>query len=185
MQVLKSPKSRGALARLAPALAFLALAGCQADPDEKAPQCPVFTTQADADHVARYDGRGQDLSNLVLSARLQDVKGACKGQLGHKIITAHAHAIFVLTRGPAAQGRDTDLQYNVAVRKDGRTLQETQYTQHVAFPSNVDSVQVTGDEIKFSFPTQRGLSGPSYTVYFVLQLSPGELAANQRALQSK
>jgi hypothetical protein len=185
MQVLKSLKSRGGVARLVPAMALLVLAGCQADPDEKAPQCPVFTTQSDADHVARYDGRSQDLSNLVLNARLLDTPGACKGQLGHKTLTAHVHPVFVLTRGPAAQGREADLQYNVAIRKDGRTLQEKQYTLHVAFPSNVDSVQATGDEIQFSFPTQRGLSGPSYTVFVVLQLSPEELAANQRVLQNK
>jgi hypothetical protein len=145
----------------------------------------VFLTRPDASSVTRYDGRGHDLTNLVLSATLKDTPGACKGQLGHKVITAHAHAEFLMTRGPASQSRDVALQYNVAILKDGRLLEEKPYIQHVTFPPNVDSVQVTGDEINFSFPTQRGLSGPSYKVYFVLELTPEELAVNQKALINK
>jgi hypothetical protein len=44
---------------------------------------------------------------------------------------------------------------------------------------------VTGQEINYSFTTQRGLTGPNYQIYFVLQLTPAELAANQAALQHR
>jgi hypothetical protein len=43
-------------------------------------------------------------------------------------------------------------------------------------------VEVTGDDIAFSFPTKRGLGGPNYKIYFVLELTPDELAANEAAL---
>jgi hypothetical protein len=181
MQVLKSIP--GAVVLMP--LALLALAGCQSDPDEKAPQCPVALTRPDAASVVRYDGGGRDLTNLVLSAKLEAVKGACKGQIGHKVITAHAHAEFLMTRGPAAKSPATEIQYVVSVLKNDNILEKKLYTQHVVFPPNVDTVKVTGDEIQFSFPTQRGLSGPSYKIYFVLQLSPDELAANQKALEGR
>ncbi len=182
MQVMKSiPKALPWAVLLMP-LGLVALAGCQADPDEKAPQCPVALTRADAASVARYDGRGRDLTNLVLSAKLEDVKGVCQGQLGHSLLKATAHAQFLLTRGPAAQGRDADLQYDVAILKNDRILEKKLYTQHVTFPSNVDTVEVTGDDIAFSFPTKRGLGGPNYKIYFVLELTPDELAANEAAL---
>ena len=164
-------------------LAVLAVGGCENDPDEKAPACPVALTRPDASSLTRYDGRGTDIRDLVLNARLTDVKGFCKGQLGHKVLTAHAHAEFLLTRGPAADGRDFNLQYNVAVVKSGIILEAKPYVQRVVFPPNVDSVQVTGQEIQFQFTTERGLTGPNYKIYFVLQLTPEELAANQRALQ--
>jgi hypothetical protein len=186
MQVFKSLTSCGQAAR--PALAVLALLGlvaCENDPDEKAPACPVALTRPDANSLTRYDGRGTDLTNLVLNARLTDVKGFCKGELGHKVITAHAHAVFLLTRGPAATSRDVDLQYNVVVAKQGVVLEGKQYVQHVVFPPNVDSVQVQGVEVPFKFTTQRGLTGPNYEIYFVLQLTPDELAANERALRSR
>ncbi|MEJ0048950.1 MAG: hypothetical protein WDN04_24710 [Rhodospirillales bacterium] len=166
---------------LAPAL--LLTAGCTPDPEEKAPQCPVAMLRPDASNLTRYDGHGTDLRNLVLSGRLLDVKGACRGLLGHKALTAHAHAEMVLTRGPAATGRDVDVPYVVAVMKNGQLLDRTEKVQHVTFPPNVDTVQVTAEEMNFAFPTTRGLGGEKYTIYFLFSLSPAELAANQRALR--
>ena len=119
----------------------------------------------------------------MLNARLTDVKGICKGEIGHKTLTATAHAEFLVTRGPAAQSREVDLQYNVVVVQRGSILDAKQYTQRVTFPPNVDLLQVTGQAIPFQFNTERGLTGPSYEIYFVLQLTPQELAANQQALQ--
>jgi hypothetical protein len=167
------------------AAALLALAACTPDPDEKAPECPVAMLRPDASTLTRYDGHGTDLTNLVLSARMQDVKGACKGLLGHNTLAAHAHAEMVLTRGPAATGRDADVPYIVAVMKGGQVLEEHDYVQHVSFPPNVDTVQVKGTEVYFSFPTHRGLGGQNYTIYVLFNLSPAELAANQRALGAK
>jgi hypothetical protein len=186
MQVLRSLTSHGRVATPCLALlALLAVGGCENDPDEKAPACPIALTRPDASSLTRYDGRGTDLTDLVLNARITNVKGFCKGQLGHKTLDAHAHIEMLVTRGPAAQGRDMTLQYNVAVMHNGVILERKPYVQHIVFPPNVDSVQVQGEEIPFTFTTERGLTGPSYKIYFVLQLTPEELAANQRALQAK
>jgi len=179
MRVFTSPKSVAAALIVA---ALLALGACTPDPDEKAPQCPVALLRPDASTLTRYDGHGTDLTNLVLSGRLQDIKGTCRGLLGHNKLTALAHAEMVLTRGPAAPGRDVDVPYIVAVMKQDQVLDERQYTQHVTFPPNVDTVQVTGQEIPFDFPTRRGLGGQNYTVYFLFSLTPEELASNQHAL---
>ncbi len=163
----------------------VSLGACTPDPDEQAPQCPLAFLRPDAATLARYDGRGTDLTNLVLSGRLLDIKGACKGLLGHKNLTAHTHVEMVLTRGPAAQGRSVDVPYNVAIVKNGVVLQKQELVQHVTFPPNVDTVQVTGDDVNLAFPTDRGLTGPNYTIYFVFNLTPEELAANQRALAAR
>jgi hypothetical protein len=164
---------------------LLALAACTPDPEEKAPECPVAMLRPDASTLTRYDGRGTDLTNLVLSGRLQDVKGACKGLLGHNTLAAHAHAEMVLTRGPAATSREVDVPYIIAVTKGDRVLEEHDYVQHVTFPPNVDTVDVKGNEVYFAFPTHRGLGGQNYTIYVLFNLSPAELAANQRALGAK
>ena len=162
--------------------ALLLLTACTPDPEERAPRCPNALLRPDASTLTRYDGRGTDLANLVLSGRLVDIKGACKGLLGHKALTAHAHGEMVLTRGPAATGRDVDVPYIVAVTKDGRPVDRREKLQHVTFPPNVDTVQVTTDDVNFAFPTIRGLGAEKYTIYFLFSLSPEELAANQRAL---
>ena len=180
-------RSGGALAGapIAVIAAVLALTACTPDPDEQAPQCPLAYLRPDAATLSRYDGRGTDLTNLVLSGRLQNIRGACKGLLGHKNLTAHTQVEMVLTRGPAARGRDVDVPYNIAIVRNGQVLQKQELVQHVTFPPNVDTVQVTGQEVNLAFPTDRGLTGPNYTIYFVFELTPAELAANQRALAAR
>jgi len=155
------------------------LGGCSGDPEEKAPQCPVPYLLPEASTLTRYSDRGTDLTDLVLTARLLDVKGACGGVLGAKHETAHAHARMVLTRGPASQGNTADVPYSVGVVRQGQILDKRDYVEHVVFPPNVNTVQVEGQEVNFDFPTVKGVSGPSYRVYFFFRLSEGELARNR------
>lgn len=179
------PRTTGQAARLlaTPALLSLALlAACAADPEEKAPLCPQAYLRADAANLTRYNGRGHDLTDLVLNVRLVDVKGACVGQLGKSLVKSHVHAVMLVTRGPAAQGRDVDIQYNVALTHKGKLERHEAHTQHITFPPNVDTVQVTSDEVEFDLQTKRGVGGQEYSIYFVLQLTPAELAANRAAL---
>jgi hypothetical protein len=63
--------------------------------------------------------------------------------------------------------------------RDGEVLDEHSYSQHVVFPSNVDTVQVTGQEIPFVLPTSKHMAGPDYHLYFWLDLTPEDLAANR------
>jgi hypothetical protein len=200
MQAVKTINSRGRAGtlsgragapggRAAAALAFtvlaigaLTLGGCTVDPEEKAPQCPAAKLLPDASSLTRYNGNGTDLTNLVLSAKLVDVQGACIGLLGHAALSAHAHPEMLLTRGPAATGRDADVPYVVAVTRNNMLLDRKEKVQHVTFPDNVDTVRVTPEDTYFNLPTKRGLGGEKYTIYFLLNLTPAELAANQRAL---
>ena len=175
----------GILAPLLLLAALLTLSACTPDPDEQAPQCPLAFLRPDAQTLTRYDGRGTDLTNLVLSGRLLNINGACKGLLGHRKLTARASVQMVLTRGPAAKERVFDVPYNIAIVRQGQVLQKQELVQHVVFPPNVDTVQVTGQSVDMAFPTDRGLTGPNYTIYFVFELTPAELAANQKALSAR
>jgi hypothetical protein len=157
----------------------LSLCGCNGDPNETAMQCPKPYLLPDASSFTHYDGRGTDLSDLVLTVRLTDVRGACSGSMGKKQEGAHAHVVMLVTRGPASQGNEADVSYSVGVMRDGEVLDEKSYQQHVVFPSNVDTVQVTGQEIPFLFPTGKSLTGPNYHLYFWLDLTPADLAANR------
>lgn len=161
-------------------LALLALAACNADPEETAVQCPKPYLLPDATRLARYRAAGHDLSDLMLSATLTDVQGACAGKLGTKLEGAHAHVVLVVTRGPAARSAEADVPYGVGVVRQGQPEDVARYVQHVVFPPNVDTVQVTGQEVQMKLPTPKGVSGPAYHLYFWLQLTPEELAANRR-----
>ena len=174
------------LSRLAAVLAvaslgLLGLSACDHDPDETAAQCPKFTLlpHDDGATFARYTARGHDLTDLVLSGRIADIKGACIGVLGIKQLKVKAHLMMVLTRGPAATSSETDIPYGMGVVKRGQIIGTPQFfTQHVVFPPNTNSIQVEGQEVDFTFPTPKGLIGPDYHVYVFFKLTPAELAAS-------
>lgn len=158
-----------------------ATAGCVNDPEERAPQCPRALLLPEAARLARYDGRGTDLTDVVLTATITDVKGSCSGVLGGRVLHAKAHAEMQLTLGPAARGRAVGVPYNIAVLRHDQVLDKKQYVAHAVFPPNVDSIALRTDDVPFEFPTPHGLGGATYSIYYVFQLSPGELAVNARA----
>jgi len=159
---------------------LLTLAGCNADPNEEAVQCPQARLLPDASRLARYNGQGTDISNLVLTVRLTDVKGACSGKLGTKAEGAHARLVMVVTRGPAATSAEADIGYKIGVVHADQPIDEKSFTQHVVFPPNVMTLEVTGQEIPMLLPLGKAVTGPSYHLYFWLDLTPAELAANRR-----
>ncbi len=161
-------------------LAFAA-AACHGDPNEEAVQCPRAYVLPEASHVSHYVGGGTDLSELVLGVRLTDVKGACSGKLGVREEGAHGHVVMVVTKGPAATSNAADVSYSLGVVLNGNIVDRASYVQHVVFPSNVDTLEVTGQEIKLKLPTGKGVSGPNYQLVFLLNLTPAEIAANRQA----
>ena len=164
-------------------LGLLGLSSCDLDPDETAAQCPKFTLlpHDDGATLARYTSRGHDLTDLVLSGRITDIKGACIGVLGIKQLKVKAHLIMVLTRGPAATSSEVDVPYGMGVVKRGQIIGAPQFfTQHAVFPPNTNSIQVEGQEVDFTFPTPKGLVGPDYHVYVFFKLSPSELDLSHR-----
>ncbi len=168
------------VAPLVALVALTTLAACTNDAEELAPQCPIVSLVPDAASVSRYRDTGRDLTDLVLSVRLINVGGNCRGTMGKPTLAAHAQVQMLVTRGPAAQGRTADVVYGVGIVKDGAVIDRREITEHVAFPTNADSVQVTGDPISFIFPTRGNVTGPQYHIYYWLRLTPEEVAANRR-----
>jgi hypothetical protein len=59
-------------------------------------------------------------------------------------------------------------------------IAERSLTQHVVFPPNVTTLQVTGEEVPMLLPLTKDVTGPSYSLFFWLDLTPAEVAANRR-----
>ncbi len=166
--------------RLAASLLATGLSACHADPNEEAVACVQPYALPDASRLSRYNGRGTDITDLVLTARITDVQGACSGQLGARAEKAHAHVVMVVTRGPASTSAEADVPYKVVVVRAGEPIDAKEFTQHVVFPPNVTTLQVTGEEVPMLLPLGKTITGPSYHLYFMLKLSPAELVANRR-----
>ena len=168
-------------AMLRPGLAaLLVLAGCGGDGGgEFAPACPTAAIVRDGGDLRRYNGPGQDLTDLVLEGRITGVNGRC-GRGGADAVLATVSVGIELTRGPAAPGRTAELAYFVAVSQGERILDKRVFPLAAAFPPNTDRVRLTGDDVELRLPTPSGTDASAYRIQVGLQLTPEELEINRR-----
>jgi hypothetical protein len=157
----------------------LALAGCGSGGPEFAPACPRPLILSDAGDFTRFDQRGTDLTDVVLSGRLEGVEGKCESG-GPGIVKATMSVTATITRGPAAGGaREGAFQWFVAVAKGETILDKKVFSESISFPANVDTQRVTSQELQLNIPVTRDVSAAAYTVLVGFQLSPQELAYNR------
>ena len=158
---------------------LLALASCGGGDGEFAPACPGASIVRDGGDLRRYRGPGQDLTDLVLEARITGFKGRC-GRADAGAVLATVAVGIELTRGPAARGRITEISYFVAVSQGERILDKRVFSVGAEFPSNTERVRLTGDEVELRLPTPAGTDASAYRIQVGLQLTPEELEANRR-----
>jgi len=170
--------SRATVRAGAGCLVLAAVAACSS-PEKFAPACPTVAILADAGDLTRYNGRGQDLTDLVLDGRITGVSGKC--QAGDEGILDTTISISLeITRGPAAQGRTSELAYFVAVTRNNAILNKKVYPLRADFPANTDRLRLASDEVQLLLPIPKGLSGAAYTVLVGFQLDQAELDLNRR-----
>jgi hypothetical protein len=166
-------------------LAALPLAGCGPSRGEFAPACPTPIFERSLADVARYrpGSDGRDLTDLVLQGRLVSVSGECKlaNRKGSDLLVA-IRIGMQMTRGPAMQGRITDVPVFIAVTDGDVILDKQTYMVHAEFPSNVEMVALAGGPIDMTLPITPSKSGAAYQVRIGFQLTPEELAANRHRL---
>ncbi len=180
-------RSRVALARRAarplalPALAgLLALAGCNSDPNRFPPTCPATAILADAADLTRFDGRGQDLTDMVIDGKITGLAGRCRENGDGRSLQTTVTVSLDLSRGPAARSRTEPVGYFVAVTRGDTILDKRTFELRVAFPPNTDLVHVSGEPVQLALPTPTGVTGATYRILIGFQLSPEELALNRR-----
>jgi hypothetical protein len=172
------PRLRSLVAAGSAALVVV-LAGCSSSADKFAPACPRVVILADAGDLTRFNGRGQDVTDMVLDGRITGVTGDCQRGDAGILVTTIAVALEI-ARGPAAQGSTTDFAYFVAVSRGGTILDKRVYNEHAEFPSNVNRLKLTGDQIELKMPITKEISGAAYNILVGFQLAPEELALNRK-----
>jgi hypothetical protein len=156
-----------------------AAASCAAPPDKFAPACPAISFLKDGADITRFRPGGQDVTDMVLDGKLTGVQGSCAAG-ENSTVNATMKVAMNLTRGPAAQARDSVLTFFVAATEGDRVLDEQDYTLHANFPPNIDHGTFTSDDIKLVFPVSKEKSAAAYHVYVGYRLTSDELAYNRR-----
>ncbi|MFO1025051.1 MAG: hypothetical protein U1E70_07710 [Acetobacteraceae bacterium] len=172
-------RARAAFRRLALPAALLALSGCGPGRNEFAPACPVAQLVPALADLTRFTGNGRDLTDLVVQARIIQVRGECSPG-SNDTLNANVAISISVQRGPAMAGRDVDVPVFVAVSRGGDVLDKQSLPVTVSFPPNVDRVALTSQPITLALPVGDGIAGPSYHVIAGFQLTPDEVEFNRR-----
>ena len=173
--------TRARAAAAAPALTLLlALAGCGgSDPNQFPPACPTTGILAPAADVYRYDGRGTDITDQVLSGHVTGLSGRCTATHNGDVLRTQVSVVVDLGRGAAAPSRRLAVPYFVAVTEGQRIVAKQVYVLHVAFPPNVDQLHVATDPVTLDLPTPGRTVGSDYHLMVGFQLDPSELQSNE------
>jgi hypothetical protein len=155
------------------------LVGACSTPDQYAPACPGLKVLSDAADITEFNGRGQDVTDMLLSAHITSVPATCKaGPKG--MVDATMNVIMVVNHGPAMAGRNSQVPFFVTVMDGDRVLQQKDYATPVVFPPNVEQGQATSEQIFMEFPVTPQKSAAAYTIYVGIRLAPDQLQYNRR-----
>jgi len=163
----------------APALLLASLVGaCGPGDNQFPPVCPTLGLLPDAADVTRFNGGGQDVTDMLVRARITGVPAKCDmAEPGSLRATLHVDAD--LFRGPVAAAASPPIGYFVAVMKAGTVLQEQDFAFTPTFAPNVDRSSVHGEDIELLLPVGKSKSAAAYRIYVGFRLTPTELAYNR------
>jgi hypothetical protein len=155
------------------------LAGCAAPKDQFAPPAPSVELVPDASDLTRFNNRGQDVTDMEVSARLTAVKGSTTPGETRRQADAKIQVSMTLMRGPALAGRTVSVPYMVTVAQGDRIIDQKDYTVTTTFARGVDQMSVTDKEIPLIFPVTQQKTSAAYTIYVSFRLTPQQLAYNR------
>ena len=159
-------------------LSTLLLAGC-GPTDQFPPICPSVALLADAADLTLYNGKGQDLTDLVTDGRITAVPAKCqRGERGFVNVKLRVNA--AIARGPAFAGRDVTVPVMIGVTEGEAVLDRKAVVLAGQFRTNSDLTQLTSDEINLDFPVTAQKDASVYRIYVGFDLTPEQLALNRK-----
>lgn len=160
----------------------LALAGCGGGRlEDRLVACPQLSLPADAADLTRYlPNAPQDLSTLVLDARITAVDGSCRRGRRDQTVDATISVRMRVDRGPAATTRAAELPWFIAVVQGDEVLSRQGFVLPVAFAPNTTRAELATPAVEIAFPARQGRRIQDMRVLVGFRLSPEELALNRR-----
>jgi len=163
------------------ALAVSALTGCTSSADEANAQrfCPPGVVVTDAATLTRFKpGAGRDPTDVLFQAELGKIETKCS--FSKRGVSIDMRVAIAVGEGPAAQNRQAQLSYFVAIIAPGR-----QVVARVEFPADY---QFTGnrsrlvgvEELAQEIPGVTDIQAQGYQIAVGFVLSPDELNYNRQ-----
>lgn len=138
--------------------------------------CPRVAVLANAERLVKFrPGDGRDLTDVLVTGRVQDVQFECEYE--DDVLTVTMLLQMLVNRGPANRDRQAEFQYFIGVVKvlDGEqhVVNKQVYNVKMAFAENSRSALIEGDRsAKIKLDPEE--LGTSYSLLVGFQLSRKE-----------
>lgn len=178
------------LALAALLVAPLALGGCSwfssSDDDDEiekaAPQpCPTIGVLDGADRVTVFNGRGRDLTDVVLRGEIRKAVIKCKYDTDEHTISVDLAFDGQAEMGPAANSRDQVLKGFAAItRTDGKIVNKQEFDMPVSFAGTSRQVRFEKVIEDTVLPYGGEINGSIYEILVGFQLTREQLDYNRK-----
>ncbi len=157
---------------------MLGIPGCSSDV-RFPPACPSLAILPDAADLTRYGPGGQDITDLIVDARITAIPAKCRTEEPGKV-GATLRIAMAAQRGPAATDRKIMLPYFVAVTEGDRVLDKQDYALTAEFAVNANQTLPTSSDINLILPVTKAKSAAAYSIFVGFLLTPEELSTNRK-----
>jgi hypothetical protein len=175
-------------------VAPLALGGCSmfggddedADIDKAAPQpCPTVGVLDGADRITVFNGRGRDLTDVVVRGEIRKAVTKCKYDTDEHTISVDLAFDGLAEMGPAATSRDMTLKGFVAItRTDGKIVNKQEFDLPISFAGATRQVRFEKVFEDSVVPYGGTVNGSIYEFLVGFQLSHDQLEYNRKVPQT-
>ncbi|MBI1179464.1 MAG: hypothetical protein GC201_02835 [Alphaproteobacteria bacterium] len=139
-------------------------------------KCPPVGIVAYTGQVTRFNGSGEEASDMTVRAELDNLKVTCTNNADNTAVSAHITFDLSGERGPASNDSGVTLQYFVALTADSKSVLEKKlYDSTVSFGENGEGV--THEALDATVPI-KGDELPYEEILIGLQLDRHELGYN-------
>jgi hypothetical protein len=140
--------------------------------------CPRVVVLRDAAQEVQFRGTSQDLTDMVARATFGDFEGGC--QYFDDRVTVDMTLQLFAELGPAAQGREADFEYFVAITDpQNEILAKEVFPTTIAFAEGRNVAGVS-EELTQTIPLERLATGAAYSVVLGFQLDEAQLNYNRQ-----
>lgn len=143
--------------------------------------CPSVAILNETDHVTVFNGRGNDLTDVVLRAETGKVVTQCTYNLTDSTISLDIAFDGLAELGPAASSRvQTVTTYVAVMRRFGKRVKKQVYEVPLVFDGNTRRIQFLKTVDGTVVPYGGDADGRIYEILVGFQLTPEQLAYNRR-----
>lgn len=147
---------------------------------QQALPCPSVGILGGSEELTLFSGRGNDITDIVLTGEMERVLSQCEYDIDDGIILVDLAFRGTAEIGPAATAREISVPFFIALTEvDARVLRKDVFDLTLTFPGNQRSTTFihTIEEVKVPFVAR--VDGSSYEILIGFQLTPEQLAFNR------